>query len=154
MSFFPLSTPLSDVPGLAGPLSARLAKLKIATVKDLLYYFPFRYQDFSTIKPITELQLNEVATIHGTIEKLSVSKTKWKQYLVITARIVDESGKAEAVWFNQRFLLNQLKEGLAINIAGKVSFSGKRAQFQSPEFEIISHDTLFLATPEIWYPST
>lgn len=137
---FSLSTPLSKIPGFMGPLLMRLEKLKLKTAKDLLYYFPFRYQDFSNIKPIAALVPNEVATVHGIIEKISVSKTRWKKYLVITARIVDKSGKAEAVWFNQRFLLNRLKEGLAVNIAGKVSFVGKRAQFQSPEFEIISHD--------------
>ena len=136
-----LATSLSKVSGIGPLFSARLEKLNLKTVKDLLYYFPFRYQDFSAIKPIAELQPSEVATIHGIIEKLSVSKTKWKKYLVITARVVDESGKADAVWFNQRFLLNQLKEGISINIAGKVSFTGNRAQFQSPEFEIISRDS-------------
>ncbi len=141
MDLASLSTPLTHIKGIGPLFAAKLEKLQLKTVKDLLYYFPFRYQDFSAIKPIAQLQPNEIATIHGTIEKLSVSKTKWKKYLVITARIVDESGKAEAVWFNQRFLLNQLKEGLAINIAGKVSFTGKRAQFQSPEFEIISRDS-------------
>jgi len=136
-----LSTSLSEVKGI-GPLFAqRLEKLKLLTIKDLLYYFPFRYQDFSNIKPIAELIPNEITTIHGIIEKVSVSKTFYKKLLVITVRVRDESGAVEAVWFNQRFLLNQLKEGLSINIAGTVTLQGKKLEFNSPEFEIISRDS-------------
>ncbi|MFA7201730.1 MAG: ATP-dependent DNA helicase RecG [Candidatus Paceibacterota bacterium] len=136
-----LTTSLSDIKGI-GPLFAeRLEKLHLHTVKDLLYYFPFRYQDFSNIKPISNLILNEVATIHGTIEKISVSKTFHRKLLIITVRVSDETGSIEAIWFNQRFLLTQLKEGLSINIAGTVTQQGKKMQFNTPEFEIISRDS-------------
>ncbi len=136
-----LTTSLSTVHGVGPVFAERLEKLHLRTVKDLLYYFPFRYQDFSNIKPIAELVPNEIATIHGTIEKVSVSKTFHRKLLVITARISDDTGSVDAVWFNQRYLLTQLREGLALNIAGTVTLQGKKKQFNSPEFEVISRDS-------------
>ncbi len=136
-----LITPLSTVHGIGPVFAERLERLGLKTVKDLLYYFPFRYQDFSNIKSIAGLSSNEVATVHGVIEKISISKTFYKKLLVITARVADESGSIEVVWFNQRHLLTQLKEGISINIAGIVKMQGKKLQFQSPEFEIISRDS-------------
>jgi len=57
---------------------------------------------------------------------------------VVTARIVDETGKINAVWFNQRFLISSLKEGQSINIAGRVLADGKKLYLSAPIFEIIS----------------
>ena len=51
-----LSDSVSKVP-LVGPSYARrLEKLGIKTVRDLLYYVPFRYDDFSIISKANQLQ--------------------------------------------------------------------------------------------------
>ncbi len=135
-----LATPLSDIKGIGPRFTEKLAKLNIVTVKDILYHLPFRYQDFSQIKNIADVEEGEVATVYGLIEKISVSKTFRRHLLVITITITDETGKIQATWFNQRYLLNTFKEGMGVNLAGKVSHNGKKLYLSNPEFEIISHE--------------
>ncbi len=135
-----LTTPLSDIKGIGPRFTEKLAKLDIVTVKDILYHLPFRYQDFSQIKNIADVQEGEVATVYGLIEKISVSKTFRRHLLVITITVTDETGKIQATWFNQRYLLNTFKEGMGVNLAGKVSFNGKKLYLSNPEFEIISQE--------------
>ena len=48
----------------------RLKKLKIETLRDCFYYFPNRYEDFSNIKKISEVNVDVPVTIQGKIEKV------------------------------------------------------------------------------------
>ena len=45
-----------------------MEKLGLETIRDFLYFFPARYDDFSLIKKIGDLKLNETATIEGKVE--------------------------------------------------------------------------------------
>lgn len=151
-----LATPLEDVKGIGKRFSSLLAKLGLRTVKDLLYHFPHRYQDFSDIRNISEIEEDTIVTIHGTITKTSITRTPRKHMYIVQAYIEDETGKAKAVWFNQKYLITTLKKGSSINISGKVSFDGKTPQFTSPEFEIISSEKTLRHTGKLIpiYPET
>ncbi len=124
-----------------GPAAIKkLAKLKIKTARDLLYHFPFRYEDFSNFTPITDLKPNSQATIRGTI--LSAKNIQiFKRRLVLTEIIVeDNSGAIKSVWFNQPYLLNQFKLGRELNLSGKVVLNKKQLCFSNPAYEITSYD--------------
>jgi len=138
MSF--LAQPLTKIKGIGFSIAQKLEKLDIRTVKDLLYHFPFRYQDFSTITPISDVQEGELAVIHGVLTKISIRKTWKRKMWLVEATIEDESGKIKAVWFNQKYLISILKEGMALNCAGKVTSDGKKLALSSPLYEIISHE--------------
>ncbi|MBI2594644.1 MAG: DNA helicase RecG, partial [Candidatus Colwellbacteria bacterium] len=88
-----------------------MKKLNIQIVKDLLWHFPFRYEDFSEIKKITDLKINERATIQGVITAVKLKRTWKRRMLIVEALISDDTGTIKAVWFNQRFLLSILKKG-------------------------------------------
>lgn len=53
-------------------------KLSVETVRDLLYYFPFRYQDFSKVKNINELVEGETVSIIGVVKKIALRRT-WRK---------------------------------------------------------------------------
>ncbi len=61
-----LSAPVSKLKGVGPRYLSYLEKLGILTIKDLLWYFPFRYEDFSKIKKIEELTENETVSILAT----------------------------------------------------------------------------------------
>ncbi|MBP6855628.1 MAG: ATP-dependent DNA helicase RecG [Candidatus Pacebacteria bacterium] len=132
-----LSTPLTQVKGI-GLVGARLAKLGLATIKDVLYYFPFRYQDFSTLSTIADLKDGNVATVCGTVEKVSVYRTPRKKMWIVQVVVRDETGLLFITWFNQKFIAGTLKQGMEINVAGKAIAEGKKMTMQSPTYEIIS----------------
>jgi ATP-dependent DNA helicase RecG len=132
-----LDTELIKIPGIGPKFSLRLQKLGIHTVKDLLWHFPFRYEDYSRIMPIGELQVNQSVTIQGKVHQLTARRT-WKKNLLITeAIIVDDSGGIKAVWFNQPYITNILKEGYHYNFAGKVTRSQREIYLSSPSYEPI-----------------
>ncbi|MBU2082377.1 ATP-dependent DNA helicase RecG [Patescibacteria group bacterium] len=138
-----------------GPAAAKkFAKLNIKTVGDLLYHFPFRYDDFSSFTPIAELQFNSQATVRGTI--LSAKNINiFKRRMTLTEAVIeDESGAIKSVWFNQPYLLNQFKSGRQINISGKVSLNKKRHCFSNPAYEFVSKEPLHTGRLVPVYPET
>ena len=120
-----------------GPTYAkRMEKLGIATIEDLIFHFPFRYDDFSLISPISRVQVGEIVTICGIVEKFSNTFTKTGKKIQM-AEIVDDSGKIEAIFFNQMFLYRVLKKGERFNFSGKVEWFGHKKVLLSPEYEKI-----------------
>ena len=123
-----------------GPAAVKkLAKLKIKTARDLLYHFPFRYDDFSNFTPIADLKPNSQATAHGTI--LNAKNIQiFRRRLVLTEIIAeDNSGAIKSVWFNQPYLLNQFKPGRQLNLSGKVVLNKKQLCFSNPAYEITNY---------------
>jgi len=96
-----LDSPLFEVVGARVPLLRQLEKLGVTTVGDLLYYFPFRYEDFSKIYAIADLEPGQQATIQATIEEISFRHTWKKRMSIVEAILADTSGSIRAVWFNQ-----------------------------------------------------
>jgi len=66
-----LSNSVSEIRGVGTRYLRYLEKLGIKTIKDLLWYFPFRYDDFSKIEKIDELQPEEKCSIIGSVKKLT-----------------------------------------------------------------------------------
>ena len=123
-----------------GPIAVKkLAKLKIKTARDLLYHFPFRYEDFSNFTPIADLKPNSQATTHGTI--LNAKNIQiFRRHMILTEIIAeDNSGAIKSVWFNQPYLLNQFKPGRQLNLSGKVVLNKKRLCFSNPAYEITNY---------------
>lgn len=134
-----LATPLNELKGIGPKFFERLNKLNIQTVKDLLWHFPFRYEDFSEIKKITDLKINERATIQGVITAVKLKRTWKRRMFIVEALISDDTGTIKAVWFNQRFLLSILKKGKLVNLAGKaISDSNEGIALTHPIYELVT----------------
>ncbi|MBU6142323.1 ATP-dependent DNA helicase RecG [Patescibacteria group bacterium] len=132
-----LTTELSALQGVGPKFSAKLQRLGIRTVGDLLWHFPFRYEDYSKVVPIGELGIDQSVTVQGMINQITTRRT-WKKNLLITeAIIVDETGGIKAVWFNQPYVTNILKQGHYYNFAGKITRSNREVYLASPSYEQI-----------------
>ena len=131
-------TPLFEVVGARVPALRRLEKMGIKTVHDLLWHFPTRYEDFTKIYPIAELEPGQQATITGVVEEIQ-SKHSWRRAMsIVEATIADESGSIRAVWFNQPYVANVLKVGRMANLAGKASTSEEgEIYLNNPVYEVI-----------------
>lgn len=135
-----LSSPITDAPRI-GPAKAKfLKKLGITHVRDMLYTFPRRYDDFSRVTPIVDLKLGEKMTVKGKVKSV---ESKWGFYgrrrmLRIFVDIEDDTGTLHVTWFNLRFLPKQLWQGREILVAGDVEpFKKDPSQFsiRSPILE-------------------
>ncbi|MCR4275754.1 MAG: ATP-dependent DNA helicase RecG [Candidatus Wolfebacteria bacterium] len=137
-----LQTPLIDIKGVGPKFVERLKNLNIDTVKDLLWHFPFRYEDFSNISKIKDLKTGERATVNGVVKDVKMRRTWKKRMILLEAVVADETGTVKAIWFNQKFLITILKKGTTINLAGKVQEDKKGSMFSHPMFEILSKKTI------------
>jgi len=133
-----LNSPIERVPRIGKQYQRRLKKLGIKTVRDLLWHFPHRYEDFSNIVPISETKIGENVCIQGEITKIDNTRT-WKKRMILTQAIVkDESGTLKVVWFNQPYLTTVLKPEDIACLAGKITKGPKGLYLSNPAYEKIS----------------
>ena len=135
-----LATPLSEIYGIGPKFLDRLEKLGIKTAGDLLRHFPFRYDDFSQICKIAELKAGQQATIQGTITDVSSRRSWQRRMFLVEAFISDETGDIRAIWFNQPYLKNVLREGKLVSLAGKVAVSKNKFYLSNPVYEVLNNE--------------
>ncbi|MBT4277312.1 ATP-dependent DNA helicase RecG [Candidatus Falkowbacteria bacterium] len=136
-----LDSKVLEVSPIAKRLSARLKKMGIITILDLLNYFPFRYDDFSKLKKIKDLIPGDIITIKGRVDLIETRRSPVQRRILTEAVISDESGTIKVVWFNQPFLIKNIRQGENIYLSGKVEASYKTLQMTSPEYEKVKKIT-------------
>ncbi|MEE8131777.1 MAG: ATP-dependent DNA helicase RecG [Candidatus Paceibacterota bacterium] len=140
-----LQTPIEEIKGIKGigqRFLPKLKKLNIETVKDLLWHFPFRYEDFSKISKIVDVKINEPVVVQAFVKEIKLQRTWKKRMFIVDALIGDNTGNIGAVWFNQPFILRVLKKGTLANFAGKTVVSKNKLYLSSPVYEIIGRSIL------------
>jgi len=113
-----LDDPITSLPRVGPYIFSRLERLGIKTLGDLIEWLPSRVDDFRQVTPISQLRFAEKAIISGQLDKLH-SRTSKRGVLVIEAKVTDATGRISVLWFNQRYLLWQLREGQNITLLGQ-----------------------------------
>ena len=138
----------SELKGIGPKSSVALRQLGIRHVADLLYHVPRRYIDRSQKSPIAQTPIGSEVTLIGKVEKVTERRPR-RNLLIIEARIADETATIKAVWFNQRFRLNQLTEGSLVALSGEVeSFRGS-LQMKSPDVDVLDSPSEGLVTGRV-----
>ena len=146
---FTVATPVSAISQVGKTTASRLAKLGIFTVEDLIFYYPFRYEDFSQIVPLARLQIGDRSTVKVKIELIN-NRRSWKKKTSLTeAIVVDPSGSIKAIWFNQPYLTKLLQPGEALYLAGKVDTDGHTLQLVNPIYEKVKTKTAAIHTARL-----
>lgn len=127
---------VSSLYGVGPKQTERLGKLGIVTLKDLLFNFPRRYDDFSQNVNIGDLEAGESQTVRGIISRVQrvVSRRGVKVFKVLLA---DETGLVELIWFNQDYLQDILISGREIIVSGQVSRYRGSLSFSNPAYEVV-----------------
>lgn len=130
-----LDTKVAELNKVGKSLTIKLKRLGIEVVKDLIFYYPFRYEDFSKITSIVNLQVGELATVVGQVELIASRRSFRKKMSLVEAMVSDQTGSIKVVWFNQPWIAKNLKPGDKISLSGKVSGDLLNIYFSSPEYE-------------------
>lgn len=136
-----LSTPIEKLTRVGSRNMPQLRKLGIHTVKDLLWHFPHRYEDYSRITPIAKLNKDEVANVQGRVVKIETQRSWKKRLTIVQAIIEDDSAATRAVWFNQPYLTESLPLESVVSLAGKVKLDKHGLYLASPSYERITTRT-------------
>jgi ATP-dependent DNA helicase RecG len=148
-----LDSPVTVLPGISDGYTKRLKRLGVTTIRDLLYLFPHRYDDYRSLKTISQLQYGEEVTIIGAIWDTKARQTRGGGSLV-TSIIADGTGTIEATWFNQPYLEKQMRPRRQIVLSGKVDEYLGRLTFQSPEWEPLDKELIHTGRLVPVYPLT
>ena len=133
-----VDAPVDRLKGVDTKLTARLKRLEVETIRDLLYLFPRRHEDFSSAKKISELTPGEECTVVATVwEAREVAKGPRGGRRDTEAVLGDDSGNIRAIWFGQRYLARTLKPGSQVAISGKASVFRGQLVFENPEHEML-----------------
>ena len=131
-----------------------LLRLGIASPRQALFYLPFRYDDFSELRPLAELIPDEKQSALVRVDSIKVEKGFGRRPQRVIAQVSDTSGSAEAIWFGRRFVETKLRPGTEIVLSGKVNERGWRRQFTSPDFSPAGHESIHTARVVPVYPLT
>ena len=136
-----LSDTISKVRGVGVKKAAAFARLGIQTVYDLLTYYPRAYEDQSRVTPIARLHAGERATVLAVIQRVTERQARRRGFTILTVLLGDETGYAQVVWFNQRFLKTKLREGRRLLLTGKAEYAynggGQLALTNITSFELL-----------------
>lgn len=127
--------PLTVIQGIGEKMALKLRKLEIRNIYDLLHYYPRRYNDYSQLTPIRDLEYGNQITISGSIQSIQQRKAKSNRLQIVESVIGDGTGSLWVTWFNQPWLTNRLKVGSQIVCSGKVDSYMGRLCLNNPEWE-------------------
>ena len=134
----PVEQDVTVIKGVKGATQGKLAKLGLQTVRDLLYLFPNRHNDFGDVRAIADLEPDEDQTALVTI--WSASSVRLGRRPGTQAVVGDATGTMRVVWFNQPYLASQLHTNDRIVIAGKVGLFNRNKTMENPEWERIAEN--------------
>jgi ATP-dependent DNA helicase RecG len=113
----------------AGPrLTAAAGEIGIQTVGDLLLHVPHSYRERSAPRKLAELRIGEQAAVEVRVRSVRVRPTRRRGLVIVEATVADDSGPAKAVWFNQAWLGERLREGTRLLLYGKLERTGLKVE--------------------------
>ena len=130
-----LATKLELIKGVGPKTAAQLKDANLLTVGDLLTFLPRKHEDFTNVSEIAKLQPGKV-TIRARCEKISTRPVR-RGLRLTTAVLADDSGKLNAVWFNQPYRTQQLaSKDDWFFFSGEFEYNYGRYQLTNPSTEI------------------
>lgn len=127
-----LDTKVRFIKGVGPRLETLLNLLKIETVKDLIYYFPVRYDSYKTITTSPMFNEKELIEVEGTVTKIDKIFTRNKKKLT-KITLQTNFGSFELVWFNQHYIANKVMLGGQAKVRGKITKFNNKLTISNPE---------------------
>jgi ATP-dependent DNA helicase RecG len=135
-----LDTPVQFVKGIGPQIAKILAEKRIATVEDLLFHLPFRYEDRLHPRSLTELVPGEMASVIAEVRGTVLLRTRRMPIFEMT--VGQNLSTMKCMWFHGSYLDGKFKAGQMVALYGKVepSRSTKNFKMIQPQFEILPDD--------------
>ena len=130
-----LNNPVSSLKGIGPKTEAILSKAGIKTVRDLLYYLPRAYDDFTETTRLSEIKPGKVV-VRGQISDLTTRHTHRRNLTITEGVIRDATDAIRVVWFNQPYRAKQFIDGKDYYFTGNYDLNHGRYQLTSPKAEL------------------
>ncbi|MBI3836785.1 MAG: ATP-dependent DNA helicase RecG [Planctomycetia bacterium] len=131
-----LGTPVQFLKGCGAQRAELLARLGIATARDLLFFFPRDYQDLTDLRGIDQLEEGPLLSVLGTVEEVDLADRGMGRS-VLGVLVRQQRDYLRALWFNQPFLRDKFKRGQTLLLSGKAKHRAGRWQMIHPHVQVV-----------------
>ncbi|MCW9710570.1 ATP-dependent DNA helicase RecG [Avibacterium sp. 21-586] len=148
------AVPLTTLSGVGAAISAKLSRIGINNLQDLLFHLPSRYEDRTRITPIIDLRPEQYATISATVQLCDV---QFGRRPILTVVVSDGTSKLTLRFFNfNAAMRNSFQVGARVKAFGEVKRGRFMAEIHHPEYQIIRDDAPLVMAETLTpiYPTT
>lgn len=125
---------VTTLKGVGAALAAKLAKLDIHSLQDLLFHLPHRYEDRTRLIPIGSFRVGDVGVVEGEVVQAELIMGR-RRSLQVTLR--DDSGFLALRFFHfSAGQKNQLTEGTRVRCFGEGRPGRAGLEFYHPEYQV------------------
>lgn len=129
------AVPLTSLAGVGAAISAKLSRLGIDNLQDLLFHLPIRYEDRTRITPIADVRPEQYATIEGMVQSCEVT---FGRRPILTVSLSDGTSKIMLRFFNfNAGMRNSFQVGTRVKAFGEIKRGRFMAEIHHPEYQII-----------------
>jgi ATP-dependent DNA helicase RecG len=132
------STPVQFLKGVGDGRARVLQEAGLENVRDLLWFFPLRYEDRRHPTRLSDLGrfLDTPVLMRGRIVSAHARVSPVKRLKLFEAVLDDGTGSVKLIWFNQPYLADQIQQGDRLAIFGAPRASGYGPlTIESPDWE-------------------
>ena len=130
-----LKTDVRYIKGIGEQRAKALDKLGIRSLRDLISWFPRRYEDRTETRRVADLVPGETACVAAMVAAPPVVSHIRKGLDLVKVRAVDETGALDVTFFNQSWLKNSLRTGETYVFCGKAEGNLLRRRMANPIVE-------------------
>ena len=138
-----LDTSLKFLKGVGPGRAEAMEAAGLSTVRDLLFFFPYRYEDRRHPSRIADLGRNvdSPVLLRGRVVSAGAKVSPLKRMKIFEVMFDDGSGTIMLVWFNQPYLSDQIQRNDRLAVFGTPRMSTRgRLQIESPDWEKIEDE--------------
>lgn len=149
-----LQDKITVLKGIGAAKAKLFEKVGVATIQDLLGYYPRGYEDRTKTVPIFEAFESQTVCIKATVFSAVSERRINKTLSLYTAELADESGRLQATWFNNKYIKNSIKKGETYIFYGRIRRVGAHKCIENPIFERTDKQQLVTGKIVPLYPLT
>ena len=127
-----LSMSVQYVKGVGPKRAAKLKRLNIFNVEDLIYYFPRSYEDRTKFCKLSECLDGSKTSLEVVVSGCPTVLRPRKGLSIVKIPVKDETGNGYLVWFNQDYMADSFKLGDFLSVHGKVKKIMNEVQILNP----------------------
>ncbi len=130
-----LNTEVRYLKGIGEKKAQALAKLGVFSLRDLVSFFPRKYEDRSLVKPIALTCDGESVCVEAMVADTPRLARIRRGLDLVKLRAVDDSGSIDITFFNQPYAKDNLHRGESYVFFGKIEANGPRRSMVNPAYE-------------------
>ena len=111
----------------------KLNKLGLATVEDLLKFYPRALESTEILTKMSQIELKKKNTLEGTLHYLEIETTRSRKKIAKALFTLEDGTDLEVVWFHIPYILKRLNLPRKIFLVGKVDRRYGELQISNPE---------------------